>query len=1142
MVAGEDIGMSRSVHIIHGMRWWSKRRVWPIVMKRMAATALVLFASVLISTTASADYVQCVNNCVNWFENCQAGAIYCMDNGFSCIFSCTPDPPPNGPSPGNGPQGCGGPSSPGSSGTGSSVKVGDPVDPGSGLFTYDHTDLELSDVVPIRLTRSYRELDTTSYIFGVGTIDNYDLQVIVDSAGSYTYADLILPDAGRVHYVRTSSGTSFVDAVFTDNSTPDGYFGSTIAWSGSGWTLTLKDKTQMTFGYASMLSSITDRNGNTVQVQRGSGHNISQIVSPNGRWISFTYDSNGRVDRAQDNTGRTVWYVYDSSGHLVKFLDANGGTTSYAYDSAGRMASITTPNGNTVITNQYDANNRVVQQTQADSTTFGFNYTLDGSGNVTETDMTDPRGAVCRMVFGTNGYLTADTWAVGKPEQEGLTYNRDPNSNLLDSSTDALGRTTAYTYDSLGNTTSVTRLSGTSQAATTSFTYDSVFNQLTTVTDPLGHTWSFSLDGNGNIVAATDPLGHANTMTYNSHGQVASTSDTLGDTTTFGYTAGMLSSITDALGHTTTLANDGAGRNVESTDPLGNSTFYDYDLLDDVSEVADPNGAGTAFNYDPDRNLTSVTDANGNMTTYAYDSMDRRINRTDALGATESYSNDGNGNLIQHVDRRGKVTVYQYDALNRRTFAGFGQNGGTYESSISYAYDAGDRLTETIDSIAGTIARTYDDLDHLTAEQTPQGEVSYSYDGAGRRTAMTVVGQGTVGYTWDNASRLLQITQGSNTVGFVYDNANRRTSLALPNGVTVAYTYDSNSRVTRLTYTSNGSQLGNLTYAYDAAGRVIDKGGSLAATGLPASVSGNTFNADNAMTGFNGTRLSYDANGNLTGDGTNTYVWDARNHMSAISGGTTAGFVYDAIGRRAAKNIDGSVTQLLYDGPNPVQELDGASPPNVTANLLTGLGIDEYFSRADASGAMSFLTDTLGSAVALTDSSGSVNTDYTYEPFGNVTMTGSNSNPYQFTGRENDGTGLYSYRNRYYSSTLQRFISQDPVDFAAGSSNLYGYVSDNPTNLTDPDGEGFLDCGKQIARLVTAFDYFWKRYQEHQCKNNCQTDTYKHHQSLEEAANGLMNQARTTQRACKSPIVDAITTLLSAARDQSVCDDLLLIP
>jgi hypothetical protein len=90
--------------------------------------------------------------------------------------------------------------------------------------------------------------------------------------------------------------------------------------------------------------------------------------------------------------------------------------------------------------------------------------------------------------------------------------------------------------------------------------------------------------------------------------------------------------------------------------------------------------------------------------------------------------------------------------------------------------------------------------------------------------------------------------------------------------------------MTGLTYASSGNPLGNLTYAYDAAGRVVDKGGTLAATGLPAAMSGNTFNAANEMIGFSGTPLSYDANGNLTGDGTNTYTWDARNHLSAIRG------------------------------------------------------------------------------------------------------------------------------------------------------------------------------------------------------------------------------------------------------------------
>ncbi len=60
---------------------------------------------------------------------------------------------------------------------------------------------------------------------------------------------------------------------------------------------------------------------------------------------------------------------------------------------------------------------------------------------------------------------------------------------------------------------------------------------------------------------------------------------------------------------------------------------------------------------------------------------------------------------------------------------------------------------------------------------------------------------------------------------------------------------------------------------------MTSKGGTLAAISLPTAVSGDTFNADNGMTGFGGATLSYDANGNLINDGTNTYAWDARNHL-----------------------------------------------------------------------------------------------------------------------------------------------------------------------------------------------------------------------------------------------------------------------
>jgi RHS repeat-associated protein len=56
------------------------------------------------------------------------------------------------------------------------------------------------------------------------------------------------------------------------------------------------------------------------------------------------------------------------------------------------------------------------------------------------------------------------------------------------------------------------------------------------------------------------------------------------------------------------------------------------------------------------------------------------------------------------------------------------------------------------------------------------------------------------------------------------------------------------------------------------------------------------------------------------------------------------------------------------------------------------------------------------------------------------------------SGRENDGTGMYFYRGRYYSATSSRFISEDPSGFLGKSSNLYEYAFDNPPNLRDPLG------------------------------------------------------------------------------------------
>jgi RHS repeat-associated protein len=452
------------------------------------------------------------------------------------------------------------------------------------------------------------------------------------------------------------------------------------------------------------------------------------------------------------------------------------------------------------------------------------------------------------------------------------------------------------------------------------------------------------------------------------------------------------------------------------------------------------------FTYDANRNLLTLTDALNHTTTYTYDTMDRVDTRTDPLSRGESYIYDDNGNLLEVTDRKGQVTSYTYDALDRLSTV-------TYDdlSTTTYTYDAGDRLTQVVDSIAGTITRTWDLLDRLTQEVTPEGTISYTYDASDRRATMTVTGQPQVTYGYDNADRLTSITQSSATVGFAYDDADRRTVLTLPNGITVEYGYDTASQVTGLTYKLGSTTLGNLTYAYDLAGNRTAVGGTWARTGLPTALASATYDAANQIATWSGTSFTYDANGNLTNDGTKAYTWNARNQLTGLSGGVSASFAYDGVGRRRAKTVSGASTGFLYDGLNTVQELAGGSP---SANILPGLGIDEWLMRTDSAGARHFLTDALGSTVALADGSGVVQTEYTYEPFGKTTVSGASSaNAMQFTGREGDATGVSFYRSRYYLPEVQRFTSEDPLGFDAGDANLYAYVFNAPVDFTDPLGE-----------------------------------------------------------------------------------------
>jgi len=940
---------------------------------------------------------------------------------------------------------------------------GEPVDLSTGEYSMEKTDLVVLDVVPLVLTRTYRSADNGQRPFGIGATHPY--AIFLWSASQYTEADLILPDGKRIHYVRTSGGTGYADAVFEHTSSPTAFHSSKIVWNGNGWDLTLKDGTVYVFGDSAPLQRIRDRFGNTVTLtwsttnQFGSGTGkILKVTSPNGRYLEFTYDTSNRITQVKDVLGRTVGYQYDASGRVWKVTDPKGGVTEYTYDIAHRLLTIKDPRNIVYLTNEYDTNGRVDRQTQANTGVSDFSYTLNGS-QVTQTEVTNPRGYVQRLTFNADRFLTSNVEAVGQTVQQTTTFTRLTGSNLVESVTDPLGRVTRYQYDTTGNVTSVTRLYGTGDAKTTTFTYEPAYNLLASVTDPLNHTTSFAYDAQGRPASVTDALGHQTTFTVDGGGQVVGVTTALGQTATFGYDLGDLVRVTTPLGHSETRLVDVAGRVIRVTDAKGAVTRFEYDTLNQVTKITDPLTGETTFTYDGNGNLQTLTDARNKTTTWTYNSMDRVQTRTDPLTRQESFAYDLNGNLTSWTDRKNLVTTYTYDPFDRQTFVGFGTTGTppTYQSSISYTYDGGNRLTQVVDSTAGTITRGYDLLDRLTSETAPEGSISYTYDGAGRRATMTVAGQTAVSYAFDNADRLTGITQGTANVSIAYDNANRRTSLTLPNGVAMEYGYDSDSRLTGITYKLGAQTLGTLTYSYDATGQRTAVGGTWARTNLPAALTSATYDNANQIATFGGTAFTYDANGNLISDGTRTYAWNARNQLASLTGPVNASFAYDGLARRRSKMVSGSTTQFLNDRLNPVQELVGGSP---TANLLTGLGIDQFFMRSDAVGARNFLSDALGSTLALSDAAGAVQTEYSYEPFGGLTVTGqSTASSFAFTGREADGTGLMYYRARFYDPRLQRFISADPLGFSAGDANLYAYVGNAPVMFSDPLGlkpsEGF---------------------------------------------------------------------------------------
>nr|MDA8165358.1 RHS repeat-associated core domain-containing protein [Desulfobacteraceae bacterium] len=247
----------------------------------------------------------------------------------------------------------------------------------------------------------------------------------------------------------------------------------------------------------------------------------------------------------------------------------------------------------------------------------------------------------------------------------------------------------------------------------------------------------------------------------------------------------------------------------------------------------------------------------------------------------------------------------------------------------------------------------------------------------------------------------------------------------------------------------------------------------------PRTAEASTYNQDNQL--LQGPKYSYqyDRNGNLTGkigfdeDGKYvswSYAYDYENRLIRVTqmdGEETKvlSFKYDPFGRRIEKKVEeledkdeARTYAYVYDNEDIILETltksDDGKGRTETTRYLHGPGIDEPLA-IEQKGAISYYhADGLGSITTLTDAKGQVLQSYDYSSFGIPKHRGNQvKQPYTYTGREwDEETGLYFYRARYYDPVAGRFIAKDPIGFAGGDVNLYGYVQNNPINWIDSLG------------------------------------------------------------------------------------------
>lgn len=750
---------------------------------------------------------------------------------------------------------------------------------------------------------------------------------------------------------------------FTGNNgtyTPPRGILDTLTSGGSGtFTLTTASKIVYAFGFApagaggnAYLSAITDLDGNTLTINHTPGTLLSSVVDATGRTLTYAYDGTGRLASITDPLGRAWTMTYDGNagvGNLwyVTMPPLNGQAYSawFGYDGSHDLTAMQTPGGHATgatPTFGYNADSSLAwaKDPVGNQTTFTYNPTT--------TVITDP-----------NGHTPTHTYQYGR----------------LISTTDALGKSESYVYDSNNILSSNTDKRGSSSYFSSHFSNSTTTS---TRTDALTYSSSTSYDTNNKPVRSVDAVGNVTTNSYTG-GDLTATTITgafniPGTSAPFkatssigGYTNGLPSTLTDANSYVSSLGYDANGQPISSTDANNNTT----ETLSTV--LGWPLATGDALGHV----TTKVYDNWGRATTTLFpDSTARPLYRlyyggihnfltcdffeahslvsgaggmmVSVIGCVYPQSNQAPGlTPLFRLYGPAEDHIFTIDPSERDYLVA---HGYTLEGTVGYvraqSAPGWQPLYRAWNPSSGQHLYTQDvsEFNALSSSWTREGATFYllspsqagsavntTYDLDGDVLTVTNADNHTVTNVYDGDDRVFQTTNGrGDLVKYAYDGPNGYGSPDI-NGATqkglLSSKTDGNQHVTRYTYSARNEPYqtlypdGNGESAwYDPNGNLIKRQKS------DLSYINYAYDADNRLTDITyphmtATHFDYDVDGRRTHmhDGTGDTYWSYGYdgiHMTAQT--TPQGTIYysfDLGGRRTVMQLlgTGSWTYQYYN-------------------------------------------------------------------------------------------------------------------------------------------------------------------------------------------------------------------------------------